>query len=40
MAPHGADYVDRNRRGAVPADLPVRFSTKFDLVINSARRSA
>ena len=28
------DYVDRVLRGAKPSELPVQFSTKFELVIN------
>jgi putative ABC transport system substrate-binding protein len=28
------DYVDRILRGTKPSELPVQFSTKFELIIN------
>jgi putative ABC transport system substrate-binding protein len=29
-----ATYVDHTLRGAKPADLPVQFPTKFEMVVN------
>ena len=29
-----ASYVDRILRGATPADLPVQFPTKFEMIVN------
>ena len=34
MFGQAADYIDRILRGAVPADLPVQFPTRFKLVVN------
>jgi putative ABC transport system substrate-binding protein len=36
----GAEYADRILRDATPADLRIQFSTKFDLVINTATADA
>jgi putative ABC transport system substrate-binding protein len=35
-----ADYVDRILRGAKPAELPVQFPTKFEMVVNRSTATA